>query len=169
MNRVFLLYNPERPPARPSSPTQVFLLLAAFSTALGLLFAGLALMPGDPGPGGRVPVRGWITLDGRPWPAPGVLYFIPDDARGGPLARPGHARFEPDGRFAVRVVRTREGLYPGRYRVVVDCRSPVAVDPSRRSPGPVPARYRNADTTPLAIEVHPATDVSPYRLDVPAR
>ncbi len=112
------------------------------------------------GVGTTYPVSGKITFNGEPFNAETTsVLFKPDAARGNT------SHFEPvgtvdrDGGYAL-VTRGKDGAPPGWYKVVV-----TAFDGSPQHPGgprhakrPVahsllPARYGQAQTTTLAVEV----------------
>jgi hypothetical protein len=71
-----------------------------------------------------VPVRGRVTYGGGDWPMPGTIIFTPIESLGPTPARPGSARFGPDGKFIVGSYKPEDGLMPGRYVVTVSCFDP---------------------------------------------
>jgi hypothetical protein len=125
-----------------------------------LLFASLAPGCGDTsGVGKTLPVTGQITLDDRPLTAPStIVLFKPDAAQGN--ASP----FEPAGTVDDRgnytlFTKGKKGAPPGWYKVVVTATEPRGEGvggPRHQRPAPrslIPARYGQAATTTVAIEV----------------
>ena len=51
----------------------------------------------------------------------GAITFTPVSSPGSTPARPGGARFGPDGKFVVGSYKPDDGLMPGRYAVSVSC------------------------------------------------
>lgn len=117
-----------------------------------------------------VPVKGTVTLDGRPL-ARKTLMFVPDGET------PGHgggANTQADGTYALIAsvpggTKDELGVCPGRYRVIVfepaipitqtlepqqgDEPAPaIGIDFSSRKTD-IPAAYSAAETTPLLLEV----------------
>ncbi len=125
----------------------------------------LSLAPGcGPGSGGRLAVKGTVTLDGEPVDG-GVIVFLPeggDDAgrrAGGAITA---------GKYAIP---SQKGLLPGKYRVEVrwDRKSgkqvpvpgdaPNLMDETRQV---VPARYN--DRSGLTADVQPGPDTLDFAL-----
>ena len=105
-----------------------------------------------------VKVTGRVTFRGESMPGPGVLYFIPMEVKEGLPRRPGTARFEQDGRFAVGSFEMDDGLVPGEYRVHVQCWevAPQEVGPGEEAPAPIsfiPTRYGDTATSGLSVSV----------------
>jgi hypothetical protein len=105
-----------------------------------------------------VKVTGRVTFRGESMPGPGVLYFVPMDVAEGLPHRPGTARFEQDGRFAVGSFEMDDGLVPGDYRVHVQCWevAPQEVVPEEEAPAPIsfiPTRYGDTATSGLSVSV----------------
>jgi|GEM_PF-2551444 len=127
---------------------------------------------------GLVPVSGYITFDGGPWPKPGKITFLPIGDSGTEL-RPASADFATDGAFTVSSYDGSQGLYPGEYGVTVECweEEPGMAKPEELkertakkdwrpsaqlkpvSLGPtggksyVPPLYQNPQTSPLKLKV----------------
>ena len=116
---------------------------------------------------GLVPVAGRVTLDGDAMPDAGDLTFVPIEVATGYPLRPAKAEFGADGRYAARSFDPGDGLYPGRYQVLVACwRTPPTPD----GPPPVshiPIAYGSRATSLLEVEV-PA-DASRVTYDIPLR
>jgi hypothetical protein len=129
--------------------------LPAAAVLLALWAAGC----GDAGVGRTLPVAGQVTLDGGPLTAAStVILFKPDPAKGN--ASP----FEPAGTVDDRgnytlATKGKKGAPPGWYKVIVTASEPRAdAVKGRRQQRPapkslVPARYGQAETTPVLIEV----------------
>lgn len=110
---------------------------------------------------GLVPVSGRVTLDGGPWPQEGVITFGPvfgggEDTSTGAF-RPVSASFGTDGKFTVMSFDNSPGLYPGTYKVGVECwEEPPGMGPKGKpTPGksPVPQKYRSSTTSGLLLQV----------------
>jgi hypothetical protein len=109
-------------------------------------------------------VQGRVYLDGKPISS-GTITFLPDDGEEG---RPGLARIEPDGTFAVCNANEKEpkGLQPGRYRVTVLQMIPNPTGTGR----PIavmgaPAHYADYLATPLRAVVKPGDNRLEFQLD----
>ena len=136
-----------------------------------LILAVVAAGCGNGGPA-LAPVRGRVTLDGRPLAFKSVR-FHPE--QGTPGAGAG-ANTDADGNYTLLAVRpgaTRDvtGVPPGSYRVVVtEPAFPIAAaqpegpagepapatglpDPRPRARPVIPSHYTNAETTELRVEV----------------
>lgn len=70
---------------------------------------------------GIVPVEGKLTFDGGAWPKPGRVNFLPLQGAKGFPQRPGVGTFDTDGQFRVTTIESGDGLFPGTYRVYVEC------------------------------------------------
>ena len=79
-----------------------------------------------------IPVRGTISFDGAPPPAPGAIYFAPIEVAEGYARRPGRARFDTDGLYRATSFEDGDGLVPGKYLVRVECWQTV---PGPQGPG----------------------------------
>ena len=101
-----------------------------------------------------VPVTGQVTLDGGSWPTSGALYFVPIEVAEGFPHRPGSAEFAADGHFAAKTFHSGDGLFPGRYRVRVEC---WITPPAMNVPGEshIPVKYQNPATSGLEVTVKP--------------
>lgn len=77
------------------------------------------------GPSGPtfVSVHGKVTFDGGPCPATGTITFSPIETPEGVPRRPGSGEFNEDGRYEIRSGSSGDGLFPGRYRVNIECLS----------------------------------------------
>jgi|GEM_PF-406927 len=103
-----------------------------------------------------VDVYGTVTLDGSPMPGEGTLIFTPLKAAEGLPKLPGTARFDADGEYRAKSLKSEFGLVPGRYRVVVHC---WEVEPRMGGPEPVsfiPTHYTIAALTKLEELVVPS-------------
>jgi len=123
-----------------------------FRMRYGLL-AALLLAAGCGDDRGLVRVTGRVTLDGEPMPAAGDLTFVPVEVAEGYPLRPAKAEFDTDGRYAAQSFEPGDGLYPGKYHVLVAC---WKTPPTPNGPPPVshiPRRYGEIATSPLEVEV----------------
>jgi hypothetical protein len=111
------------------------------------------------GVGKTVPVAGTVTLDDKPVTATStIVLFKPDASRGN--TSPFEATGTVDGEGNYRLsTKGKKGAPPGWYKVVVTATEPreaEAKGPLNHRPGPkslLPARYGEAATTTVAIEV----------------
>ena len=104
-----------------------------------------------------VPVEGYVTLDGKPPPGPGTLYFTPTEALGGEPMRPARAIFAEDGHFVARAFDDAKGLIPGKYRVGIHC---WEVEPTIDGPPAqsyIPQKYMSAGTSGLEFVIEPGS------------
>ena len=111
-----------------------------------------------------VPVSGKVTLDGGPWPKPGIVFFTPLEPAEGFPRRPGMGHFDTDGVFTVTTRDPGDGLIPGTYRIAVEC---WEVEPTDSAPG---KSYTSEWYIGQELTVEPG-DRGPIRLeyDVPGR
>jgi hypothetical protein len=107
---------------------------------------------------GLVPVKGRVTLDGGPWPAPGTITFTPKEAPG--ATQNGLASFDASGDFGSvdGGFGGAKGLHPGTYLVSVQCREgeegmPDPSKPASTLKDHVPAKYRDPKTSELTLQV----------------
>lgn len=104
------------------------------------------------GCGGRAPVQGVITLDGKPLPKAHVVLSPIDRTGEGPFV----ADTDGDGRFALGPIgRPEGGVLPGRYRLSIS----TAFSMDSDAPPPkelVPAAY----VTGVDHEVRPGGDTA---------
>jgi hypothetical protein len=117
---------------------------------------------------GPYPVRGIVTLDGKPV-AGATVVFVPD---GDTEGRPATGYTAADGTFRLTTFRTDDGALSGSYRVVVQktvaAKDKAAADQSaldrakakrdekslqRTWKSPVPENYSNSEFTPLRCTV----------------
>jgi hypothetical protein len=132
------------------------LLLLAFA----LVVASVAPGCGDTsGVGRTLPVAGRITVDGTPLTASTrVILFKPDAARGNASPWEPTGTVDNQGNYTLNT-KGRRGAPPGWYKVsvtAVEAASNAVKGKRTQLPTPkslVPARYGQATTTPLAIEV----------------
>jgi hypothetical protein len=128
--------------------------------ATALVLTLLAPGCGDSsGVGKTLPVRGKITLNNEPLVAEStVVLFKPDAARGNSSPFEPAGSVDAEGNYTL-VTKGRSGAPPGWYKVIVTAAEAPKGDPKgprRQRPLPrslVPARYGQAKTTDLAIEV----------------
>jgi hypothetical protein len=107
------------------------------------------------------PVRGRVTIDGRPLAdAFVVLHLLKGDVPGDqrPLAYT-----DADGRFAMTTFRPADGAPPGDYALTVELRAPrtVGEEVVRDGPNLLPARYSRPETSGLRCTVTTAENELP--------
>ena len=92
------------------------------------------------------PVTGRVVFKNQAF-APGEIYFNPDDAKGTQGEMGGAVLKPEEGTFTITTQGPkgpRDGVAPGAYRVTIG----IGMRPQKEL-----AKYRNAKTTPLTIEV----------------
>lgn len=98
----------------------------------------------------HVPVRGTVTLDGKPLTL-GRVQFQPA------VGQVATGEISPQGKFTLSTHVKDDGVLPGTYRVTVS-----AYDPTVADPGPqhllVPARYTRVGTSGLEVTIFPGTE-----------
>lgn len=97
-----------------------------------------------------VPVEGRVTLDGGPWPQPGMVFFTPLQPADGLPRRPGLGRFDTDGEFTVTTRTPGDGLIPGTYRIAVEC---WEIEPTDTRPGKSYTAERYTDPASSGLEL----------------
>jgi len=70
---------------------------------------------------GLIPVSGTVTFDGGPPPAPGIVQFMPLETASGGTKRSALGRFDTDGQYSASSFLPDDGLYPGKYAVMIVC------------------------------------------------
>jgi hypothetical protein len=136
-----------------------------------LLGALLAAGCGDAsGVGATYPVSGTVTISGEPLVAEtAMLLFKPDASRGNLSPFEPAGTLDAQGRYALST-NGKKGAPPGWYKVVVTATTTEAGLPKgqrRARPRPkslVPAKYGQATTTDLAVEVVEAPAPGAYDL-----
>jgi hypothetical protein len=110
-----------------------------------------------------VPVKGRVTYAGGDWPMTGAITFTPVASPGATPARPGGARFGPDGKFVVGSYKPDDGLMPGRYSVSVSCFDPELLIPRAQ------AEYVPQDYEPDELVIEKGQDAVELNFDVPKK
>jgi hypothetical protein len=128
------------------------------------LLLGLTVLAGCGGssrPSEYVPVRGMVTLDGKPLPLKSICLY-PEEGTAGLGAK---ALTKEDGSVELEAVvggatKVIKGVVPGKYRVTVSNLEPDLGDPEalhtshvRKPSITIPSVYSSSDSTPLNIEV----------------
>ena len=103
----------------------------------------------------RLPVSGTVTLEGRPVNG-GILTFSPDTAKGN-MAKISCACPVREGRYELQTVGitrsdTGSGVPPGWYKVTYNTLD-LATKKRPQAAIQVHDKYKNAETTPLSVEV----------------
>jgi hypothetical protein len=114
---------------------------------------------------GLVPVSGKVTFAGNPPPAGGTISFNPITVQEGLPRRPGTAKFEADGAFAVTSFKPGDGLVPGTYHPRIQCwkGQPNSNDPSSFDR----LNYVPKDFEPKPIVVEAGAGAVEVTIDVP--
>jgi hypothetical protein len=122
---------------------------------MGALVAavGLAAGCGTKGDlaGGQVPVRGKVVGRDGKGVGPVALRFYPTQ----PGLVNGTAETGPDGAFTAKTTPIVEGLVPGSYKVTVS-----SLPTKGSAPVQVPAKYGDASSTDLVVQVASGQDVT---------
>jgi hypothetical protein len=145
---------------------------ARCETAAALLVVLLATGCGN-GVGTVYPVSGRITIDGVPLASKNsVVMFVPDRAKGNTTSYEPGATVDASGQYTLYTM-TRKGAPPGWYKVVVtgttEAPPPSSKGPLTQRPAPkslVPARYGQATTTTLEVEVVASPAAEAYDLNL---
>jgi hypothetical protein len=110
----------------------------------------------DSGVGTTYPVRGKILLNNEPFTASTtVIVFKPNAARGNKTALEPAGKIDDDGNYTL-LTKGRSGAPPGWYKVVVAATGEPRKGATKHRPAPqslLPAKYGQAKTTPLEVEV----------------
>jgi hypothetical protein len=141
---------------------------------LVVLLAGCGKNPLGP----VVPVSGKVTLNGKPLPA-ALVTFVPDPSKGNKVQASVFALVGTDGEYHL-LTTTREEAGPrtgaptGWYRVKVAPAMPANLPVPGGPPGKsvastvklssIPARYQDANTTPISVEVRESAQAESYDL-----
>jgi hypothetical protein len=132
--------------------------------AWGGVAAIILLAPGcGSGVKGLNVVRGKVTYGGGPWPKGGMINFI-----GGP--RPASAKFDTEGNFAVESFEKQQGLFPGTYKVSVECwEEPPKMGVPNSGKSYIPAKYMNPTTSGLQFTVEAGKPLTDLKFDIPKK
>ena len=132
-------------------------------------FAGVVLAAGCGGGKDLVPVKGVVTVGGRPLPDATVQFIAQD-----PGGRDAHGFTDATGAFRLTTFKPADGAAPGTYQVViqpaVEVEGPVAASQeeaqkaanegrTRPKRSAVPPQYTRPDQTPLTQDVPTSGDV----------
>jgi hypothetical protein len=98
-----------------------------------------------------LPVRGVVYLDGSPLVGAQVV-FVSETVKSKRRFR-GDAMTEGDGSFVPSTYRAFDGLPKGKYTVTVVQRRPLLTPEGQPGPNVLPARYADAKTSGLEVEV----------------
>ena len=112
-----------------------------------------------------VSVSGQVTLDGGPWPKPGVVNFTPAEPAPGFPRKSGSGHFDTDGYFTA-MTGDYEGLIPGEYRISVTCweRPPGDNDPGKSFTA---AAFASPFRSGLELTIEPDGAAVTWDQDVP--
>ncbi len=81
---------------------------------------------GAPGP---VPVKGFVTIDGKPVAHVSVLFNAQDSG-----GKDAYGSTAADGSFNLSTFQPKDGAMPGSYKITVQYSDPVVVSPDLKSP-----------------------------------
>ena len=112
----------------------------------------------------RLPVSGTVTLDGQLLHG-GILVFTPDTAKGN-TAKISCTSPVREGRYELETIGitgsdSGSGVPPGWYKVTYN-RIDLATKKRAQADIQVNDKYKNADTTPLSVEVKDNPDAGAY-------
>lgn len=127
----------------------------------------LTLLPGcSDSPEKTYPVRGVVTVDGKPLEGGSVLFESVEPGSSG-RRYTARASIDPQGRYRLTTFRTHDGAMAGRHRAVVLPDRSQATDDPNAPPLPitVPPRYSTLETTDLEYEVQPRDNTIDIDLD----
>jgi len=128
-------------------------LLSAAAVLVALLASGCG---DDSGVGTVYPVHGKIFLNNEPFKASTtVIVFKPNASRGNKTAFDPAGKVDEDGNYTL-LTKGRSGAPPGWYKVVVTATGAPGKGATKHRPLPLsllPAKYGQAKTTPLEVEV----------------
>jgi hypothetical protein len=130
----------------------------ALCLALAVMIAGCD----SSGVGRIVPVKGQVTYEGKPVTS-GSLVFKPDSAKGNKSTFEPAATIGADGSYSL-FVKEQEGAPLGWYHVGVVAQEVNPNDPYAQAKSLIPARYNDAATSGLAVEVVEAPPPGAYDL-----
>ncbi|MDR1958042.1 MAG: DUF4198 domain-containing protein [Planctomycetaceae bacterium] len=114
---------------------------------------------------GLAPASGVVLYDGKPVEGALVL-FVPDGGANVPEQRPASAETDVNGKFVMMTLQPKDGVFPGKYKVVITKNIPEKVytfeetqeffrrgrpTPVPKSHNHLPEKYADAQTTPLEI------------------
>jgi len=119
-----------------------------------------------------VPVSGKVTYGGGAWPKEGILYFVAVENAPGKPARSVSAPFDTEGNFSAEAFKGDKGLFPGKYKVTVECwETPPSMggdsDTSSTPKSYVPVKFQSATTTPLELTVETGSSAKTVTFEVP--
>ncbi|MHC4177951.1 MAG: hypothetical protein ACYSWU_10610 [Planctomycetota bacterium] len=118
---------------------------------------GLIVLAGcSDSPEKTYPVRGVVTVDGRPLEGGSVLFESVEPGSSG-RRYTARASIDSQGRYRLTTFQTHDGATAGRHRaVVLPDRSQATDDPNAPPlPVTVPPKYSALETTDLEYEVQP--------------
>lgn len=123
--------------------------MSCAAVGMTLLYLGVGCNGGNQGPA-LVPVRGTITLDGKPAGGVVVVFHPADGTKG----QGGDAQTDLEGRYELKTRGTQRGIAAGQYAVT--CSLASGVDGAAAAPSQAPPRqYSDPQTTTLKATVPP--------------
>lgn len=127
------------------------------SIVLTLVIASLVGCGGSERPS-TIPISGRVTINGQPPGENGRLHFQPIQVAAGYAKRPAGGSFTAEGTYRVMSWEPDDGLVPGHYTV-----SLMPSDPANTK---IPAKYREAATSGLEVDVPIDESQVEYNIDV---
>ena len=111
-------------------------------------------------------VTGRVTFDGHEPPAPGSVYFLPQEAAKGFPSRPATGDYDKQGYFKAMTFEPADGLMPGKYLISIE--SWQAPPDMSGKPGAsyVPKKYQSPQTSGFSLDIMPSTRPQNISLDV---
>jgi hypothetical protein len=132
--------------------------MRAIVSATWIMFTLLACGGCESGDGPHVaptvPVKGTVTFKGQPV-TQGTITFEPED-----IGREAHATIQPDGTFVLSTFKEGDGAVPGLHRVAIT----GSVGRGGKGQQPLPAKYRSAGSSNIAVEV--SQEKTDYPIDL---
>jgi hypothetical protein len=128
---------------------------------IGLLSSGCG--SGSPR---TVRVSGRVTFDGQAPPAPGTVYFLPQEAAEGFPSRPATGEFDKDGYYKAKTFDPGDGLMPGKYTMHVECWQTPPNMEGKPVKSFVPSKYQSAETSGFQVEITTEMRSQEVNLDV---
>lgn len=113
------------------------------------------------------PVKGKVTVNGRPIKATGAVALVADAAKGNTTPHEPRGTLDENGHFEVYTVN-RPGAPPGWYKVLILAQTGQAsvTDPYAEPKWLAPTGYTTAAKTPLTVEVTATPPEAGYTFDV---
>lgn len=114
-------------------------------------------------------VTGTVTVDGGPVPGPGTIIFAILESPEGVSTRSGRAQFDSSGHYEATLFQLGDGLFPGTYKVGIQCwKSPPNME-GRPVISFVDRKYNSAARSPLDnLVLEKGSDDVELNFDIPS-